>query len=116
MRKIMIAITAVALSCSAMAQTKMDDAHMDKMSQKSMSKMHDCVMMKDGKMVTMVNGKTMPMKATTKMSNGTKVMLDGTCKMKDGKSMMLKEGQCVMINGEVMKMPMKKGKMGDMKM
>jgi hypothetical protein len=33
--------------------------------------------------------------------------------MKDGKTMMLKEGQCVMMNGKVMKMPMKKGMMDE---
>ncbi len=46
----MIALTAVTLSCSAMAQTKMTDTSMHKMSHMSMSKMNHSAMMMDGKM------------------------------------------------------------------
>jgi len=113
MKKILIALTAVTLSCSAMAQTKMADTSMHKMSHKSMYKMGKSVMMMDGKMMTMMNGKSMPMTENMTMSNGTMVMTDGTVKMKSGKTMMLKEGYCVRMNGKMEKMPMKKGMMKD---
>jgi hypothetical protein len=120
MKRMMIALVAVTLSCSAMAQTKTTDTTMHKMSHKSMhkmshmsmDKMHDCVMMKDGKMMAMINGKTMPMTKAKTMTNGTIIEADGTCKMKGGKTMKLKEGQCVMMNGEMPKMPMNKDTTG----
>ena len=53
-----------------MAQTKMTNS---------------CVMM-HGKMMTMMNGKSMPMSQSMTMSNGTMVMPDGMVKMKSGKT------------------------------
>ena len=44
----------------------------------------DCVMMKDGKMMTMMmNGKMMAMDKDMTMNNGPVCMMDGNCKMKD---------------------------------
>ncbi|SHF99149.1 DUF6799 domain-containing protein [Flavisolibacter ginsengisoli] len=63
--------------------------------------MKDCVMMEDGKMMSMMNGKTMPMEQDMTMKNGTQVMTDGTVKMKNGKTMTLKNGDCVYMNGTV---------------
>ena len=124
MKNVLFALTAVALSFSALAQTKMPDtthhiSHtsttthkttMHKM-QKSTMGMDHCVMMKDGKMMTQMHGKTMPMKKTMTMTNGTMVMTNGSVKMKSGKTMMMKNGECMMMNGKMMdcKMPMKKG-------
>ena len=113
MKRMMIALTAVTLSCSAMAQTKMADTSMHMMSPKSMKNMDHSVTMMDGKMMTMKHGKNMPMTKTMTMTNGTMVMTDGTVKMKGGKTMMLKEGQCIMKNGKMMNMSMKKGMMDD---
>lgn len=101
MKKILVYVFAAALSCSAMAQEKMA-----KMAAKPM-KMENCVMMHGGKMVCMMDGKTMPLTKTMTMKNGTQVMANGMVKMKDGKSMMLKDGQSVMMSGKVDKMPMK---------
>jgi len=110
MKKILVACFAVAISCSAMAQSKMSsDTSMHKMTN---MKMDGSVMMKDGKMMCTMNGKTKLMDKTMIMKNGTKVMTDGTVKMKDGKTMMLKNGQCVMMSGKITSMPMK----SDMKM
>lgn len=63
--------------------------------------MKDCVMMEDGKMMSMMNGKTMPMEQDMTMKNGTQVMTDGTVKMKNGKTMTLKNGDCVYMDGTV---------------
>ena len=71
--------------------------------------MHDGVMMKDGKMMVMKEGKTMKMEKDMTMSDGTMVMTDGQVKMKDGKTMKMKDGQMVMMDGKVMMM--KDGKM-----
>lgn len=112
MKKILMAFIAVAISCSAMAQSKKmsSDTSMHKMSKSSMN---GSVMMKDGKMMCTQDGKTMAMEKPMTMKNGTQVMTDGTVKMKDGKTMMLKDGQCVMMSGKVTSMPMKNG-MGKM--
>ena len=68
----------------------------------------DCVMMKDGKMMVMKNGQTIGMDKDMTMSNGTMVMKDGSVKMKDGTTMMMKEGDCIYMNGKMSKMKMDK--------
>ena len=61
------------------------------------------VMMKDGKMMTMMDGKpTGPMEHDMTMSDGTKVMTNGMVKMKDGKEMPMKDGQMIMMDGKMM--------------
>ena len=72
--------------------------------------MKDCVMMEDGKMMTMMGGNKMPMDHDTTMKNGTAVMTDGTVKMKNGKTMMLKNGDCVYMDGTVSRHSMSKMK------
>ena len=63
----------------------------------------DGVMMKDGKMWRMQDGKEIGrMDRETTMSNGTKVMMNGKMMMKGGKEMQLKEGQTVMMDGKMM--------------
>ena len=80
----------------------------------------DGVMMKDGKMMRMQDGKeTGPMDREMTMSNGTKVMMDGKMMTKDGKEMQMKDGQMMMMDGKMMKdgkmmMEGDKGKMGEM--
>ena len=63
----------------------------------------DGVMMKDGKMVRMTEGKEIGrMDRETTMSNGTRVTMNGKLLMKDGKEMQLQEGQIVMLDGRMM--------------
>ena len=63
----------------------------------------DGVMMKDGKMTRMQDGKEIGrMDRETTMSNGTKIMMNGKMMMKGGKEMQLKEGQTVMMDGKMM--------------
>lgn len=111
MKRLLIIAFSFLLASSLKAQDKMD-----KMDTKmSHSKQKNCVMMEDGKMMQMKDGKTMMMDHDMKMTNGTMVMTDGTMKMKNGKMKKLKEGDCVMMNGKMTHMAMKK-KMGDPKM
>ncbi len=81
------------------------------MTHKDMAKMKDCVYMKDGKMMEMMDGKTMMMDKDMTMKNGTMVMTDGSVKMKDGSAKTMKDGQCVDMNGKMTMM-----KKEDMKM
>ena len=63
--------------------------------------MKDCCMMKDGKMMVMKNGKTMPMEKDMVMTNGTTCMTNGECIMKDGKKMQMKNGDCMEMSGKM---------------
>ncbi len=67
-------------------------------------------MMKEGKMVCMKDGKTMPMDKAMTMKNGTTCMTNGECTMKDGKKMMMKEGDCMDMNGKMHNDKMKSAK------
>ena len=75
---------------------------------KKSTMMKDCCMMKDGKMMVMKNGKTMPMEKDMVMKNGTKCMTNGECMMKDGKKMMMKDGDCMEMSGKMCTDKMKK--------
>lgn len=61
----------------------------------------DCCMMREGKMMVMKNGKTMQMKKTMLMKNGTKCMVNGECIMRDGSKMQMKEGYCMEMSGKM---------------
>lgn len=65
--------------------------------------MKDCCMMKNGKMMCMKDGKTMPMDKDMTMENGTVCMTNGECVMKDGKKMKMKEGECMDMSGKIEK-------------
>lgn len=108
MKRLLIIAFAFTLGTNVFAQEKMDKKMHHKTHHK-MSMKKDCVMMKDGKMMTMMNGKMMAMDKDMTMSNGTVCMMDGTCKMKDGKTVMMKEGETCYMNGKMGKMKMHKG-------
>ena len=111
MKNLLTVLLVITICGSAMAQEKVDvkktTKHtMHKTTKKSMHTMKDCVMMKVGKMTTMMGGKTSLMTKDMTMKNGTMVKTNGTVQMKNGKSMMLKDGDCVYMNGRVDKMKM----------
>ena len=63
----------------------------------------DGVMMQDGKMMMMKDGKAAgPMENSMTMADGTTVMGDGTVKMKDGTEAHMKDGQMMMMDGHIM--------------
>ena len=86
----MFVITLCIIATSSYAQTKTNSATMK-----------DCCMMKDGKMMLMKAGKTLPMEKAMTMKNGTKCMTNGECVMKDGKKMQMKEGECMDMSGKM---------------
>jgi hypothetical protein len=62
----------------------------------------DGVMMRDGKMWRLQDGKEIGrMDRETTMSNGTKVAMNGKLTMKDGKESQLQEGQAIMLDGKM---------------
>ena len=63
----------------------------------------DGVMMKEGKMWRLQDGKEIGrMDRETTMTNGSRVMMNGKMMTKDGKEMQLQEGQIVMLDGKMM--------------
>jgi hypothetical protein len=75
---------------------------------KKSTMMKDRCMMKDGKMMVMKNGKTMPMEKSMVMKNGTTCMTNGECTMKNGSKMQMKNGDCMEMSGKMCKDKMKK--------
>ena len=62
----------------------------------------DGVMMKDGKMWRLQDGKQIGrMDRETTLSNGTKIAMNGKIMMKDGKESQLQEGQTIMLDGKL---------------
>ena len=62
----------------------------------------DGVMMRDGKMWRLQDGKEIGrMDREMTLSNGAKVAMNGKIMMKDGKEMQLQEGQIVMLDGKM---------------
>ena len=114
MKKIFAALFITVLTTGAFAQVDSTRGRMHNMKSGEMMK-GDCVMMKDGKMMVMKNGQTMDMDKDMTLNNGTMVMKDGTVKMKDGTTTMMKEGECIYMNGKMSKMGMDKMKMNKVK-
>jgi hypothetical protein len=64
----------------------------------------DGVIMKDGKMMMMKDGKaTAPMPTDMPMTNGTTVTTSGVVKMKGGAEKHLNNGEMMLMNGHIMK-------------
>ena len=88
-RNITLAVVGLALSLSFLAVPVM-------------AAEKDGVMMKDGKIVRLQEGKDIGrMDRETTMSNGTRVMMNGKMMMKDGKEGQLQEGQIMMLDGKL---------------
>ncbi|RFM30160.1 DUF6799 domain-containing protein [Deminuibacter soli] len=88
----------VAANAQDTSMHKMKEAH---------HKMKDCIAMKDGKVWVMKDGKTWEMKKDMTLSDGSVVMKDGSVKKSTGETVMLKEGQCIYMNGKISDMKMK---------
>ncbi len=81
-------------------------AHQDhKMMEMEHMKMgSDCVMLTNGELHVMKSGKKTAVKDPVALSNGAIIMPDGTVKMKDGSTKQLKEGECMSMDGKLMRM------------
>jgi hypothetical protein len=88
-RTVTIAVVGLFLSVSFLASS-------------GMAAEKDGVIMKDGKMWRMQDGKEIGrMDRETTLSNGTKVMMNGKMMLKDGKETQLQEGQIMMLDGKM---------------
>lgn len=65
------------------------------------------VFMKEGKMMALKDGTLQLMAETITMSDGTKVMPDGTVTTPAGKTLMLHNGQAVLLDGRVVDLQQK---------
>lgn len=72
-------------------------------------KTKDYVIMKEGKMLLVKNGKTTVIDKEMTFSDGTRVMSDGKVMMKDGSTMLLEEGESLTLNGKPVKTKTKDG-------
>lgn len=64
-------------------------------------RMQDCCMMKEGKMMHIKSGKMEVLERDVIMKNGTKCMANGECITLQGEKMMMKEGECMDVNGRI---------------
>ena len=103
MKKVLVAVFAIALTTGAFAQDSTGTMN-NKMSQSSKMNDHSGVMMKDGKVMVMKNGQVSTLTDNLVLDNGTTVMANGTVKMSDGTT-------STMQDGDYMKMDGTKGKM-----
>ena len=65
----------------------------------------DRLMLKDGKMVVVKDGKSAPMEMEMTLENGSKVMMDGTVVMKDGTTKKIADTEMILMDGKIMKIP-----------
>ena len=114
MKKLIVFVSALTLSAglvNAQDKTAKTEPAKQETKHSDMSKkcdMKNCCMMKDGKMVSIVDGKEMPMDKEMAMKNGMKCMPDGTCVDKNGKKSKMKNGECCDMDGNMCMMPMHK--------
>lgn len=101
MKKLLILLAAAAFGLSAAAQHEGHSPTTTK--QADHTKEH--LMMMDGKMMHMKDGKSMALTQEIKLSNGATIAKDGTLKMKNGKTRKLKNGEMIYMDGKMGKMP-----------
>jgi hypothetical protein len=113
MKKLILVFVAIAITAGVYAQAdstnrKMSPRDMNStknqnMQHNSMDKSHaDGVMMKDGKLMKVKDGKTSMFEENEMtLSNGTRIMKDGTCIKKDGTKITLKDGQHMDMSGNL---------------
>ena len=102
----LLAFTAITICSYAQDSTTTQDTSMSR----GKHMMKDCLMMKNGQVMSMKNGQKMKIERTMTLTNGTTVAPDGTINWPNGKTGMLKEGQCIYMDGKIGKM---KDKMGN---
>lgn len=108
MKKLMILFAAATIGLTAAAQ---HEGHGQQPTEPAThAKEH--LMMMDGKMMHIKDGKTMELTQEMKLSNGATIAKDGTMKMKNGDTRKLKDGEMIYMDGKMGKMPGKKKGMG----
>ena len=112
MKKLILAVATIAFTAGACA---LNDSTSDRNSLQDtnntqgqnehdnpVDKRHpDGVIMQNGKIMKVKNGKMTSLDKDMTMSNGTKIMNDGTFVKKDGTKMKMKEGQHIDMSGNI---------------
>jgi hypothetical protein len=107
MKKIILTIVASALvflgTANAQTETTTKAKAKGDMKDKPMhsNALRDGIMMHGGKLIVMKEGKASTMGEDMTMANGTMVMRDGSVKMKDGSTTMLKNGDHMDMEGNI---------------
>lgn len=115
MKKLILVVVAVAITVGAYAQVNnnqnqnlqnnpqdVKNTQKQNLQNNSVGKSQaDGVMMLNGKMMVVKNGKVTNLDRDMTMSNGTRIMSDGTCIKKDGTKVMMKEGQHLDMSGNM---------------
>jgi hypothetical protein len=114
MKKLILAFTAILFSLNVFAtsdSTKVMKTHKTVVTHKrtttsySSRKAHpDGVMLVDGKVMMIKDGKMTKLESDTYLNNGTKVTPEGMCTDKTGTSMMMKEGEHLDMEGNMVVM------------
>lgn len=74
-------------------------------SPKTVAQQPDQVVMKDGRLVVVKNGKESDMKEDVILGNGTVITMDGMVKTKEGKTIRLNNGESIDANGVTTPIP-----------
>ena len=101
MKKLIIALVAVAFSATvvfAQTEKKAESKPATKTEKKPAT---HCYAMKDGAMVHCMGTASEPMSKDATLKNGSTVSTKGEVKMKDGKKVMLANGQCIDVSGKI---------------
>ena len=96
MKNLIVLVTSLLFGLNVFAQ---DTSTNKKMQYPQTSEKTYCALLKDGKMMLMTDGKTV--NADVIFANGAKITIDATLKKKDGSEVVLKNGECVDANGEI---------------
>ncbi len=98
MKALLLSVFAIALSFGAFAQdSSMNQMHQNKMNMKG----HEGIMMKNGQVMVIDNGKSTALTQDKTLSNGTVVSVNGTVKSSDGTITTLKDGDWVNTDGTI---------------
>ncbi len=100
MKTLAFLISACALSFNTLAGNIESNEHGDKY----------CAKTKNGKLTIMHEGKELTSDVT--LSNGTRIAMNGTITKTDGTTMIIKDGECIDLEGKIEKPTIKKQKTG----
>ncbi len=102
MKILSLLIIAFAISFTASAQNSMDTTHHTRTHHYTKTNMnHERYVMKNGKLMSDMNGTKTDVTNDVTLSNGTTITTDGKVTWKNGKTETLKNGEMVDMNGKI---------------
>jgi hypothetical protein len=101
MKKIVVAVAAVAVFSFGASAQEAKPAQQQNAQHHDQKEKKEEFVMKDGKLTQHVNGQESIVEKDVTLKNGTVVMANGTVKHPDGRTTTLKEGDVVSLEGKV---------------